>query len=309
MLVAQDLFLIQIETPTNSKIGVKGIDGKDIIIDCDYNSFSHSCRIGTIFALPISISSKYINDTKLNVGDTVILHHFVSMPDHFVPIHPGNIYRCEFFHIYATLKDSMINPIEDVIFVEPILEAKENMFMGSIQVKSRRELLPQQGKVFALSKKAKEAGLMEGDHVFFTKNADYSMKIVGNELWRMRIRNITLVVRDGEPVCLADKVLIKERKSTEVKPVFGKKTLQLEGEIIEVGKNVNGVQKGSVVDYYNTIGGEVKHNNETYASVEPRHINYEINTSERVQNINWIDFNDVKALKDFRDNHILEGGM
>lgn len=275
MKVAVDTFLIQVEQAVISNLNITGLNGKKIAIDTDYNRHSHSCRIGKVFACPIGISAEYSNDLVIEKGDTVVMHHFVACDDHYVPIAPGNIYRAEYFHIYGILKDNKLMPLEDVIFVEPIMEPESNMFMGSIQVKTQRGLLPQQGIIFALSKTAKKAGLMAADHVFFTHNADYEMKIVGNDLYRMKIRNITFVVRDGKPVCMADKVLIKELPKTETKGVlFCKKTLQLDGEIIEVGENVKGVKKGQIVNYYNGIGGSVEFNGERYAFVEPRHINY-----------------------------------
>ena len=287
MLVATDTFLIQIENALEENMGITGVDGKQIKLDTDYNTFDHSCRIGKIFACPVSISQQYSNDTKLSVGDTVIFHHFVTMPDHHVNIAPGNIYRSEYFHIYAKLGSytemknntwsdhTYIIPIEDAIFVEPILEPEENMFSGSIQVKTQRENLVQQGKVFALSKRAKAAGLLEGDHVHFTHNAEYEMKIIDNHLWRMRIRNITLVIRDGGVVCLADKVLIQEHPTNQQEKLFcEKKTLQLNGEVIAVGGKVKGVEAGTRVNYYNSIGGSVNFEGNNYAFVEPRHINY-----------------------------------
>ena len=277
MLVATDTFLIQIDNALEENVGIKGINGKEIKLDTDYNTFDHSCRIGKIYACPVSITPQYSNDTKLSVGDTVVFHHFVANPDHHVNIHPGNIYRSEYFHIYGILKENILIPIEDAIFVEPILEPEENLYHGTIQVKTQRENLTQQGRVFALSKRAKAAGLMEGDHVHFTHNAEYEMKIIDRLLWRMRIRNITLVVREGKIVCLADKVLIQESETVAERAdtlFCEKKTLQLNGEVIEVGKNVKGIDAGTRVNYYNSIGGSVNFEGNNYAFVEPRHINY-----------------------------------
>ncbi len=274
MKVAADIFLVQVTDSKNSFIKIKGINGESLSVDTDYNKTKHSVQIGKIFATPIAITNKYENDTPINVGDVVVFHHFVCMPDHKMPIE-SNIFRAEYFHIYGKIENDTIMPIEDVIFVEPILEPKENMFAGSIQLKAERGYLKQQGVVFAASKKAKAMGVLPGDIIFYTHNADYPMEIVGKQLYRMRIRNIVGIKRNGNLVCLSDKILVKEGVDDEPKKLFcEEQKLQLKGEIVEVGSKLKGVNKGDKVSYYNAIGGNVSHIGSKFSLVELRHINY-----------------------------------
>lgn len=274
MKVAADMFLVQVSDSKNSFIKIKGLNGEYLSVDTDYNKTKHSVQIGKIFATPIAITDKYENDTPVSIGDIVVFHHFVCMPDHRMPIE-NNVFRAEYFHIYGKIENDSIMPLEDIIFVEPILEPEENMFAGNIQLKSHREYLKQQGIVFAASKKARSMGVLPGDKIFYTHNADYPMEITGKHLFRMRIRNIVGIERDGELVCLSDKIMVKEGIDDEPKKLFcEEQKLQLKGKVVAVGDRLKGVESGQNVSYYNGIGGSVNHTGGKFSLVELRHINY-----------------------------------
>lgn len=287
MKVAKDTFLIHVHNALNFDIGIAGANGNKITIDCDYNKYKHSTQIGQIFACPIKITSQYINDTPLNENDMVVFHHFVCQPDHKVDI-GENIYRAEYFHIYAKVvpgtlgkysdkKDAFkLLPVEDLIFVEPILEDENNLYAGNIRIKTNQENLKQQGIVVAASKKAQSLGLYEGDKIFFTASADYSMKIGDKDLYRMRIRNIVAVERDNNLVCLANKILVKEhpleKKIGKFFDVRG--SSEAFGVVVQVGKDVEGISFMDEISYYNGTVGSLNYNGEVYSFIEPRNINY-----------------------------------
>ncbi|HYD92472.1 MAG TPA: hypothetical protein VEA37_13425 [Flavobacterium sp.] len=235
-------------------------------------------QIGKIYAIPIAVTSKYEYDTKLNVNDTVVFHHFVCQPDHKMSF-GENVYRSEYFHLYAKIENEKVMPIEDVIFVEPILEDESNMFIGSIRLKPHREYLKQQGVVFAASKRAQSKGVLPGDKVYFTKDADYPMNISGAGLYRMRIRNIIALERNGELTCLSDKLIVKEIKEENKVGILigGKNQRQLKGEVMLVGKEVKGVKEGEVINYFNGLTGSIIKDGEVYSFVDVRNINYIIN--------------------------------
>lgn len=298
MKVAKDTFLIRVESDRNSHTGIDGINGKKISIDVDYNKYKHTTQIGEIFACPIKITSQYIYDLQLKEGDIVLFHHFVCQPDHRVNI-GENIYRAEYFHLYAKMHFYIgakpvsgwkiahkIFPLEDIIFVEPILEDEDNLFAGKIRIKTHRENLKQTGIVFALSNMAREAGICEGDKVFFSANADYQMKVVDKELYRMRIRNIAAIERDGKIVCLHAKILVKEIGPENSSGIFTdvKKNQQTKGVVESVGKNISGIEVGQEISYFNSSLGSIEYKGNTYAFLELRNINYII--SDGANNIN-----------------------
>lgn len=276
MLVQKDTLLIEVDSPFKDGLAVG--DSK-ILTDTDYNRFDHSRQIGKIHTKSIQITKQYLYDVPLEIGDEVVFHHFVCQPDHKMPF-GDNVYRCEYFHLYAKIEGDKVMPLEDVIFVDPILEPEKNMFIGSVQIKSHREFLKQQGIVFAASNKAKSLGILPGDKVFFTPNADYSMNVTGKHLWRMRVRNIIAVERDGVLVAMSDKLLVKvipeERKFGAV---LTANHSTLKGEVMVVGRDSKGIEVGDMINYYNGLGGAFKFNGETYSYIELRNINYIYETS------------------------------
>lgn len=271
MLVQRDTLLIEVDSPHKDGLAVG--DTK-IITDTDYNRYDHSRQIGRVHSKSIQITKQYLYDVPLEVGDEVVFHHFVCQPDHKVPF-GENIFRCEYFHLYAKIEEGKIMPLEDVIFVDPILEPESNMFIGSFQIKPHRENLKQQGIVFAASNKAKSMGILPGDRVYFTPNADYNMNVTGKNLWRMRVRNIIAVERNGELIAMSDKLLVKvipeERKFGAL---LTANHSTLKGEVVVVGKDLKGIEPGIMINYYNGLGGVIDFNGEKYSYIELRNINY-----------------------------------
>ncbi len=275
MKVQKDTFLIRVQSD-RINTGIAGIGGKEIIIDSDYNKYKHTTQIGIIHACPIKITKQYLYDTELNVGDTVAFHHFVCQADHKIE---DGVYRAEYFHLYALLKDSSVEPLEDVIFVEPILESEDSLYAGNIRIKSHQENIKQCGIVFAASKKAKAMGVRDGDKVFFSKDADYKMKLIDKVYYRMRIRNITAIERDGKLICLNDKFLVKQFGPENKSGIFVdvKQSHQMRGDVVFVGDAVWGaVQEGDAVSYYNGSLGTIEWKGDTYATIELRNLNYKI---------------------------------
>lgn len=272
MKVAKDTFLIHVKS-ANKSTGVVGISGSNLVVDTDYNKFKHSTMVGKIYAQSIQVTSQYLYDTPLNVGDDVVFHHFVCQPDHKVQAFE-NVYRAEYFHIYAKIVNEMLEPLEDAIFVEPIKEKEEDLFCGLIKKKTQAGLVQQKGIVFAASKKARAWGILPGDKVHFTRNAEYEIKFLEKDLYRMRIRNILCVERNGELICLQNKILVKAMDYVPEPGQFKDSSLQLQGEVVCVGKEVACVDVGDTINYFTSIAGGVDINGSKYYFLEPRHINY-----------------------------------
>lgn len=265
MRVGKDTYIIKVDTPKRDTIGVAGIK-----IDTDYNKYKHATQVGTIVACPVALSDQYEKDGDLKEGDSVVFHHFICQPNHKID---ENVYRCEYLHIYGKIDNVNLQAIEDVIFVKPILEPEENMFMGGFQIKPHREYLPQQGIVYSASKKANARGVYAGDKVFFTKNADYEMNIHGTMVYRMRIRNIVSIERNGKLVSFKDRLIVKPFLP-KTQFMDARVSSQLFGEVQYVGDDIKGVNVGDIIGYYNGVNGDVIHNGEKYAFIELRNINY-----------------------------------
>lgn len=273
MKVAKNTFLVQVDAAKKSTLDIVGINGQKIVIDVDYNKYKHSVQIGKVYAGPIQITSEFLYDTILNIGDTVVFHHLVCEPKNKMF---DGVYRCDYFNIFAKIDNDMIEPIEDLVFVDPIKEAEEDLFCGAVMVRNTSGNVKQRGKVFALSNKARQFGIEAGDIVHFTKNADYEMKLVDKILYRMRVRNIICVERNGLLVCPSDKICVMRTADFKLdKFKEAQEHHQLRGEVIGVGEKLNGVvcQEDSV-DFFAPIDGCIRQAGTEYYFVEPRHINY-----------------------------------
>lgn len=277
MKVAKNTFLIHVHGDRNSALDVVGANGEKLTIDTDYNKYKHTVQIGTIYACPVKITDEYTNDTPLSDGDVVLFHHFVCQQDHKMNI-GENIYRAEYFHLYAKVLNGEVIPLEDAIFVEPILEDESNMFAGKIQIKTFRENIKQKGIVYASSKRAQEAGVYKGDVVYFSKNADYPMVVNGRDMYRMRIRNICATEKGEKLNSLHNKILVRELYSINKKRNFIdlKTSIHKVGVVEEVGKGVVGIEVGDTICYFNSSVGTIEVNDKTYAFLEQRHIHYKL---------------------------------
>jgi len=184
----KDTFLIRANASLNSVTDIKGLNGQNLVIDIDFQKYQHSTQIGEIAYIPLSVSKEYLNDTKLSVGDKVVFHHFVCQPDNEVVVGGETLYKCAYYFMWAKINlNQTFHPLEDFIFVEPILEPESAVrTSGGLMLKLDRENMPNTGIVFAASNAAKEKGLRMGDRVFFTNDADYDIKITGNNYYRMR---------------------------------------------------------------------------------------------------------------------------
>ena len=280
MRAATDHYIIHSEQTTNNRTGTY-VGGKELLIDTDFGRHKHAIRIGTIHTLPLSISDTYINNVKLEIGDKVVIHHFVIQPENKIA-NQGNLYLCKYLFIYAVIKDNEIMPIEDLIFVEPMEETDEDTTKGGFTLKTEKAgKVRQKGKVFACSKRAREMGIMPTDIVYFTSHGDYKINIVGHDLYRMKIRNIIAVERNGELECMNGRILVEVGVPSETTisendkfsmPKFGSSIV---GRIEKLPKGVNSVEVGQIINYANCLGNEqITHKGKTLTFVQETNINY-----------------------------------
>lgn len=269
MLVAKDTFLIRVDSAAVSELNVIGLDGKPIKIDTDYNKYSHAMRTGFVHACPMLISDKYFRDVKLNEGDCVLFHHFVCQPDHKIA---DNIYRAEYFHLYGKIVDGVLYPIEDMIFVTPEKESDEELFCGQFKLKSTADYVRQRGVVYAASPAAQARGILPGDTVYYTKDADYKFYIGDDLLYRMRIRNILAIERDGELKSVSGKLLFDKLPEEQGAISQLASRSQQKAEVIASG--CEGVFSGDKFAYYNGVGGNFQYKGKAIYFIELRNINY-----------------------------------
>lgn len=277
----RNTFLIRADKDLNTRLKIKGHNDQPLFLDTDFQKYQHATQFGQIAHIPLSISQEYINDVKLNVGDTVVFHHFVCQPDNLMKVpgaNGGEFYKCEYYNLWCTLKGANMQPIEDFIFVEPILEPENALrsSSGLLHMKRDRQKMKNTGIVFAVSKSAKEKGVRMGDRVFFTNDADYEIKIIDKDFYRMRLRNIIAVERDGKLMCLSDKMIVKEipmDQKFESMQAFRKDKI---GVVVNIGAEIKGVAVGDEISYFNIMNTSIGFDGEFYSLLTTEQVNYKM---------------------------------
>lgn len=262
MLVSKNNFLVEVDSQFVQMIA------KGFFIDTDFNPRLLATKIGRISAGSVRVEKPNIYDVPLNIGDVVVFGHNVCQKKNKVS---ENVFRCAYHAIFAKIEGDEICPLEEIIFCEPIREPDTKM--GNFEIKGK--VSGKMAKVYKLSKSAKEAGVMAGDEIFFTKDADYGVNIFGKELYMMRLRNIIGIVRNGELMTFRGKIIVKNRTKLgeigDIKKIYFQTSLQV-GEVVDGGKS--GIEKGSLLTYLNGPASVARWNGQDYAFVDERNVKY-----------------------------------
>ena len=268
MQLVKDIFFVSADKNALKTLNIGGVD---FHIDTDFTPFDYSTRIGVVTHTPLIIDSKYSYDNKILDNDVVIFHHFVCQPQNEIKVNDIEYFKANYFHIFAKVEDNDIICVEDFIFVEPIKKEYSERFIGGIQFDyDENSVVQQKGIIRYLSKKAIAFGLNKGDIVYFTKNADYKMEVLGNEYYRMRIRNVVCVERDGNLVCMNDRVLLEE---LEIEEDFIKtKKRESIGKVI--GSNISDINVGDVVGFFSGVMQPIDYKGKKYLLTKKDNINY-----------------------------------
>lgn len=266
----KDTFFISADPLANKTLPIKGIDGKNLYLDIDFKPYAYATRVGEVTHVPHFMDDQFAYDNKLDAGDTVIFHQFVCQDENKVVIEDKVYFNASYYHLFAKIKDEEIIPLEDFIFVQPVKEDDSDKFKGKFQIKFEEGVKKGHGVIFSLSKQAEKSGLKKGDVVYYTKNADYSMNVLGIDLYRMRLRNILLVVRDEKLVCLNNQVLVKAIDNTD-RWSTGKEKTQF-GEIVETANEE--LKSGEVINYKKGITQPIEYKGGNYLLLKNDNINY-----------------------------------
>lgn len=262
MLVSKNNFLVEVDSQFVQP-AIKGF-----FVDTDFNPRLLATKIGRIHSGTIRIDKPNIYDVPLNVGDEVVFGHNVCQKNNKVS---ENVFRCAYHAIFAKIQGGEILPVEEIIFCEPIREPNSNM--GAFQISGT--ISRHTARVYAMSKTAKNFGLQSGDVVFFTKDADYCVNVLGKDLYMMRLRNIIGIERNGELVAFRNRLLVKNRTKLgeigQLKKIYYQTSLQV-GEVLSGGDS--GIEKGTLLTYLNGPASIVSWKGENYAFIDERNIKF-----------------------------------
>lgn len=277
MKLIKDLFLIRADKDSKRITSIIGHDGEKLSLDTDFQKYQHATQIGEVAFSPQIIGSEFLNNTPIKDGDTILFHHFICQDDNQVKYNNEILYSCEYFHIWAKIQNSKLEPLEDFLFIEPILEPLTHTKTdGGLILKAERSKLKNIGKIFALSKAAIKLGMREGDIVFFTNDADYDINVLGRDLYRMRIRNIVGVERNARLVCLSNKLLVLDITDAEIKKglMHNKNIRDRTGVIYNVGADIKGLAIGDKVNYFDGVSSRLNYMGKNYSFLTEDNITY-----------------------------------
>ena len=270
-------FWVQANVSPKKLTNIIGHNGQPLFIDTDFNKFGHAENVATVYSKPMSIETDHngvnLYDTEINIGDTVIVHHHVCQKKKEIMDGNNKVYRCDYFNLIAKIENNEIIPLEQFFFVQPIKEEIKKSSFG-FDLSTHATITQGSGYVYILSKQAKESGLCKGDKVYYTNNANYSMTILGVKLYRMRIRNIIAIERNGELYCMNNKVLIKETPKQQGRFIIADKGQERDGVIKFVGAETKGIKVNDNVNFCYGVSERVYWQNDTYGAIETKHINY-----------------------------------
>lgn len=280
MQLIKNTFLLTIDAELHRTTKIKGINGKYLTLDTDTDKHRYATQIGLICHVPASIGAEFNCDTPLKENDVICFHFHVSQQKHAIRIENKEYFKCPYFEIWCKIENETIIPLEDYIFVEPILESEDDLFCQSFRRKPYQEEIKSTGIVFAASNSAKKSGVNIGDKVFLTKNADVEIEILGKKLWRVRVRNIIGIEREGKLVCPKNKILVKELESTKRESLFivqDENKKERKGAVIIAGIDI-GIHAGNKISFHNGVARtHLEYKGENYAYLTADNINYIIN--------------------------------
>lgn len=263
MRVRRDTFLVEV----SNQFIQPNIPGFDFI-DTVFNPKLLATKIGVIHTLPICMSDQYIYDNELKEGDVVVFNHIVCQKENKFT---DTLFFCDYFNIYAKVWEGIITPLEDVFFSEPIIDKGKSI--GCFNVPDK--VSDKKALVYEVSDFVEAAGVEKGDVVFFTKNADYPMQIGGKELYKMHLRNVIGIERDGELIPFSRKLLVKNLTKLGLvgglERIYANNTLQT-GIVLHSG--ATDIPKGTKLTYFNGMSSAVNWKEEDYSFINENHIKW-----------------------------------
>ncbi len=282
MRLLYNRFLITCDADAKATLPIKGHNGEYLTLDRRYDPFAHAQQVGVIQESPMEFVGRNIDSQNLKKGDTVWFHHHVAQPKNLWLLDGKEYYQCHWEQIWAKVENEALIPVNDWLFVEPILEDEKDRvtsFGFVFRDEDEAENLKGIGRAFAVSPHCKEMGIQEGDLIHFLKNADYNIKIGDKDLWRMKLVVVIAIERDGKLLPIADRMIIEEDPhESEVKRngvilPWDERTKNLYGNVLEAGKHV-GIAPGTRVCFFQDRNTQMRCNDKELAIVRKENIVY-----------------------------------
>lgn len=180
-----------IVSPRNNEqyINTVKIGDKELTVNTSIEHAANVQRIGVVVAVPLT----YNGDIK--VGDEVVVHHNIFRISYSgtgkireSDFHiKDNLFQVEPDLIYMAIRDGKKVAVDNVVFVEPIIE--NDKWLGEVE----KEHV---GIVRYVNKTLQSEGVNPGDKIAFHFDAEYEFNIDGERLYMMKSNRVLAKLQD-----------------------------------------------------------------------------------------------------------------
>lgn len=138
-------------------------------------------------------------NSELQPGDIVYVHHFVVEDERRIPVKGKNYRWLEYSQIYFRVRNGIGKALGYYVLVEPIKYDESNFKKESdsgllLTKKAGTTYVDRVGLVAHVGKDAEEHGLEVGDKILFNKNCEYEIRIEGKMYYRMEARDVIATI-------------------------------------------------------------------------------------------------------------------
>jgi co-chaperonin GroES (HSP10) len=170
------------------------VGDKSIYLDPKWNEFENRKMSAEVYLVPEK------HNTGVKPGDILYFHHHVVVSNegkgqlvdddiYFVRFDPYNSGNTQAY-AYKCQDTGEIHLLSEWIFLTPEEQEDEEVTESGIITELKKPEYNMFGYVLYDSPAVQELGLKKGDKVMIMKNADYRMKIDGQEVYRTHIGHI-----------------------------------------------------------------------------------------------------------------------
>ena len=179
----QSLFSFIVKPKNERYDNKKDIDGQELLLNTEISDHRYVSRTGIVTSIP------KLNDSEIQVGDEVIVHHNVFRRwynNKGIEKNSRSYYMEDKYfvfpdQIFLYKRNNQWQTFEDYCFVKPIV---------SNSILSNDKEVPFKGIVKYVHKKL--SGINKGDLVGFTPGSKYEFIIEGERLYRVLSKFITI---------------------------------------------------------------------------------------------------------------------
>ena len=193
---AMNHFIVKLEKTLNDTMTTD--TGIEIHVVNKFNEFEHRVMEGPVTAIPAK------HETPVKVGDTLYFHHRVVLQEgqplgtgenEYLVLYNPNTCVSNQAIAYKEEGSGDVHALGDWCLMTPVSEEDE-VTAEIIEIITKTKPAPKKARLWKGNNVTKELGVSEGDVIAINKNMDYSIKIDGQERFRVDPVDLLFVYND-----------------------------------------------------------------------------------------------------------------